>query len=127
MDNSHRNYTPLSLDGARPRGPFMTSSLKRNLMAVGGVLVLVVMVGIGALALYKPKTLVTPAQTVIACPEGYNPISANISDADAIRAQCPGGDVVVVDGPTSPALDTKVDAGSQTSVIPTIGISEAGP
>lgn len=71
---------------------------------------MVVLVGIGAIALNNVQTLTTPAQTPIvapSCPDGYKQLDSTTatSPADATTL-CPGGDVIIFEGPTTSTVRT---------------------
>lgn len=116
MAENQRNYTPISLSGARPRGSFFGAHGPKNVLAVGGMLAMVVLVGIGAIALRNTQTLTTPAQTPIvgsSCPEGYKQLSGVIATSPAdVSTLCPGGDIVIFDGPTESTVSKNTSSGA---------------
>lgn len=134
MAENTRNYTPISLSGARPRGSFFGTRSPKNILALGGMLALVVLVGVGAIALQNTQSLTTPAQTPIvapSCPDGYKQLSSTTatSPADA-STLCPGGDIVIFEGPTTSTVRTNTGASiggsSDGGIGSTVGSSVIG-
>ena len=118
MAESQRNYTPIATNGARHRGSFLTSAMKKNIAIVGSVFVLVALVSVGMIALKNPKILTTPAQTVInapICPADYREIIADATNPGDMTTLCPGGDIVIVDGSTAQTSNLATNPGGAGS------------
>jgi hypothetical protein len=114
MADSNKNYTPISIDGAHSKGSFFGPFKSKSALVIGGLVAMVVLVGVGAVALRNVQTLTTPAQTIgPSCPAGYKQVGVGTPSVVDMNALCPGGDIIVVSGPTggtTPRINTTANS-----------------